>query len=933
MSLYSAAVLADSPLAYYRMAAASGTSETDASGNAHGGTYSNGIAGGYVLAQPGAIGGDTDTAAQFVAADTGVLTLDTLGALGASLATASFECWIKTTSTALTCVFGQFKTGNMILELYLNRNTIGGQTIGTTALDIRDNASGNRAYFTVTTNIYDGNWHHMVWTTSGTVGSCTIKCYVDGQAVTVSTLQTNPMLTWTSFANFAYPMTVGASNGNGVLGSYVSATVDEVAFYATTLSAARVLAHYQAGKGSLSGVVTATSTVAGTVTTTDAITGTVTSISTLSGAVKTTAPIAGAIAGASTLSGAVTTIAPLSGSVTGSSSFSGAVRTTVPLTGAITGSGTLAGTFSTGARLSGSIAGTSTFTFSGTVRFLVVTPDRMLLVRERPPLRLNVNVTTPDGHRVRWADDERDPGNVPGGLTFSTVMPGGFEQFDCTLTRPSGRSDPDLQELSDITVRGPGGDTAWEGRLVGSPSTAGAQESVAPSAVGYQDELNDDNSARMIFLDQLQTDWTSATLSRQIQLLAAAVDLENSTVTPDPVTGQPALTTQMTGAWTREHHAEAWYDARGIPLGALYYAWKIASTIAADLPDPNWSWVADLSVDDVLSTVDETANLNGPGPGSGLWMATTTDRVFARLALEYASAFGGASVAYAVFWTVAAVYGNHGCPLQGPGSLTQAPGLLVSDMVAYALRRWTNLQFTTGPDGTIQPSTFVVPQAVYLDPTPVSKMVDDLTAYELQDWAVWEKRTFYMALRGVQGRKWRARVYPSQLQATGPSISRLWNGVIVSYTDVSGIVRTVGPPGSGASIEDARLLDPDPLNPCNEAGVRRWATVSMGVSMPPIAIAAGANFLQEQKLVDRSGQAVLNGWVEDESGVLWPAWVARGGDQISFIDAADHSYRRIVHTAWDDSRKANTLQLDAPPDTLAAVLQRLSIVLSPYGLS
>src|SRR5581483_4492424 len=151
----------------------------------------------------------------------------------------------------------------------------------------------------------------------------------------------------------------------------------------------------------------------------------------------------------------------------------------------------------------------------------------------------------------------------------------------------------------------------------------------------------------------------------------------------------------------------------------------------------------------------------------------------------------------------------------------------------------------------------------------------------------------------ARGRKWRARSGPAQLQGAGPQIGRLWNGVIVQWTDVTGVNRTVGPPGSGANYTDGGLVDTDPLNPANEAGIRKYALVTMGTSTLAGATQIGRLFLQEQKLLDTSGQASHTGYVQDDKGVWWPVWMMRAGDQVSYIDAAHPSYRRIVHTAYD----------------------------------
>jgi hypothetical protein len=93
------------------------------------------------------------------------------------------------------------------------------------------------------------------------------------------------------------------------------------------------------------------------------------------------------------------------------------------------------------------------------------------------------------------------------------------------------------------------------------------------------------------------------------------------------------------------------------------------------------------------------------------------------------------------------------------------------------------------------------------------------------------------------------------------------------------------------------------------------------------AIEIGRRFLEETKLLDGSGQARIVGHVKDDRGVLHPYSRIRSGDYIAFDDAADPSYRRIVKTTKDDAAKTCTVDLDAPPEGLQALLERLNAVL------
>lgn len=550
-----------------------------------------------------------------------------------------------------------------------------------------------------------------------------------------------------------------------------------------------------------------------------------------------------------------------------------------------------------------------------------------LLIREKPPLRLAASVRTPNGNSYRWAADEHSGEKAGSGLTCSSTMPGGFEQASISLPRKPRFDYDDLTELSTVTIRGPGASwPAFEGRLETSPRSSGSQLMISPGLTGWQAHLQDDNSARMIYVGAALTDWLDATVARQIKELQAGVDLEQGSVAADPATGAPALMNQLTGAWARSRRSEMWYDARGIKIAALYYAWKTPSDYSGDA---NWDWRANLDTDDTdTGAWDTSGELRAPGPGSGL-VTATGDRYWASVHSSYGGAGGNNGQTYPLYWTSLVVIGNHGLPTYGT-----PPGVLCSDVEAHAIGAWApKLRFTTGANGTIRPSSFAIPHLLFLDPGTVSGILQAATAYELRDWAVWEGPTYYSNPLNGRGRKWRARVSPANLQDAGPQIDRLWNGVIVTYTDVGGITRSVGPPGSDCNTADASLQDSDPLNPANEAGIRRWAALQMGTSTPAGAIQVGAMFLSQQRLLNTAGSATISGFVESDNGTIYPAWAIRAGDQISFVDAHDPGYRRIVNASYDESSSTNTLQLDQPPDGMQALLARLSVVLTPLGFS
>ncbi len=552
----------------------------------------------------------------------------------------------------------------------------------------------------------------------------------------------------------------------------------------------------------------------------------------------------------------------------------------------------------------------------------------LAVVRRNPPLRVHIDITTPSGRHYRWAMDDPEPENRPSGHRHSDTMPGGFENWSATLPRKPGVDYADLEMLSTIKVTGPAGETVGEYRLDSVPRTSGDQMAVTPAAVGFQAALDDDKFAREIYVHRDMTAWQEPSAQRRLDNLGAnARNLGEFSVAADATTGVPSLITKVTGAWSRATTAEALFDAHGIPLGELRYAWTREAGISA--ADAQWTWDAFLATNDTLVSTDTTGNLRAAGPGNGTLSSTTSDRVFASVRLMYGTGpSGDEGREYGVYWNTLAVFGKHGLTVR---VVSGAPdGLYASDVVTHAVQKFApqlNIR-----NGSVQQSSFVIPHLAFLEPTTCGEIVRQASRFDLPDWGVWEDKTFFWAPQGANAKRWRARIGPSQLEETGPQVARLWESIVVQYQDVDGSTRTVGPPGSGADTESANLKDSDPENPANKLGLVKRDLLQMGTSTAAGATEVGRRFLIESRLLDRSGKARAVGWVEDDRGVLHPYWAPRAGDEIAFLDASDKSYRRIVRTEKDHDARTVTFDLDAPPEGLQQLLERLNVVLVPLGI-
>lgn len=218
-SLYAATVLADMPLAYWRLgdAPTSGTCH-DETGNGNDAT----VIGGVTLGVPGALLNDPDPAAHFDG-NTAVLSVgnkfDFAGTVPLTI-----ELWVKpdvldTTYRHLEGKMLYDDAGQPYDGIYMyvhGGTTLGYERWGNGSID---NGLSSTA---VTAN----SWWHVV----GTYGSGNMTLYVNGAPV-----QGGPTA-----------ISVTANSVSFQLGDQYQGSLDEVALYGTPLSAPRVLAHYHA---------------------------------------------------------------------------------------------------------------------------------------------------------------------------------------------------------------------------------------------------------------------------------------------------------------------------------------------------------------------------------------------------------------------------------------------------------------------------------------------------------------------------------------------------------------------------------------------------------------------------------------------------------------------------------------------------------------
>ena len=211
---YVAAVLADTPLAYYRLGESSGTTMNDGSGNARHGTYS----GTYTLGAAGLLPGDTDKAVDF-----------TNGA-----GQVAYAAWMNASPS-------------FTVEAIINPDTVvSARTIAAKAAPALDAWQLRQNGAVLEFYIANGGWtflaspagaltagtrYHVAASWDGT----TRRLYINGAEV-ANAVAGGPAANASGFSIGMYSTSTEPYDGR----------IDEVAFYGAALSAARILAHYNA---------------------------------------------------------------------------------------------------------------------------------------------------------------------------------------------------------------------------------------------------------------------------------------------------------------------------------------------------------------------------------------------------------------------------------------------------------------------------------------------------------------------------------------------------------------------------------------------------------------------------------------------------------------------------------------------------------------
>lgn len=495
------------------------------------------------------------------------------------------------------------------------------------------------------------------------------------------------------------------------------------------------------------------------------------------------------------------------------------------------------------------------------------------------------------------------------GLVFSNVDPGGYET--ATL-EPHGIDTPRIGGALTIRL---GGQVVWSG-VVTEPGQAARNGRSNKSVVGSGHGIGLRSSPyREVYIDRDLARWRSPSTMRQSQLRGASYKEFSGQALWDTTRGIPGLQLDISdGSWVAPvlPDAELWYDANGIPLGAIYIeSYNVSPSTIVDT-DGLWSVITSLASDDGVLTAsgptgqfDDSADLKDAGgvyPKVVLLLPTTLNRTFARVRLRYTGTPAGSSANPGYSWLFASIgiYGTHGLAPRG----TSPGGFYPHDIVLDALAR-SGGGIAAGRIG--DSSSFIVPHLVYDAPTSAEQVISDMAQLMGWSWGVWDSGSMLETTPALDfappspvATAVVDRADCAEFDAPQIIYDRLYNIAEVRYRQPSGAQGIV-------EVETANEL-------LAEAGVaRRVLELDMGLGSAEAARVFGRlALLLAARAARGGGSATVPDTVMAASGPMPAALLKAGRDRLRIRDL-----RESGMLTESDTRRFDTFHVRRVETTLA----------------
>ena len=508
------------------------------------------------------------------------------------------------------------------------------------------------------------------------------------------------------------------------------------------------------------------------------------------------------------------------------------------------------------------------------------------------------------GERIRWDSASADPKKRPLSPSFDTETGRGFSSGSVALQRPAERDYPELRLLNELTLRSQSGAIVYQGRARGIP----AGDSISFDCDGWISH-GESRQFTDLIIDRDASSWgpgNNLEKARLANYYGGGPILDAST---ESSSIRFEINTRMANNSNRTL-VLAQYRSPG-PIGRI----RLGHQAIGGSP-----WILYVAAGRNITGDSDVASTSTSVNSAGeLNLYPTAAAKFARIEWLYNATFvGDGNWSQTVTPTV---YGTTGITTK-----TRSDGLdgfTASDGIKYLASRYCP---KWSLDGVVD-SGYLIPHAVWREPTTPTDAIRQLNSYHLWKLGVWEDRTLTFAPYDLTTADWQVRsgVDGVRVEYQGDTTENVYNGVAVSYSGFDGETYRVTP-------EDSELLrDSSEWISANEWGDEVW--LNLDVSWPcsrDDAVAIGQIALANANQARRPSTITVPARLRDSHGILWPSSYVRADQTIVVSNQTPSIPRLITRTSWSDH--SLTITTDNAIDTMEAFTQRLSGALSASGI-
>jgi hypothetical protein len=518
-------------------------------------------------------------------------------------------------------------------------------------------------------------------------------------------------------------------------------------------------------------------------------------------------------------------------------------------------------------------------------------------------VELNAELTLASGDRIRWDAAAPDAGKRPLSPSFDTETGKGFSTGSVTLQRPTDRDYPELRLLNELTLRSASGQIVYQGRAQGIP----AGEAFSFDCDGWwthgeQRQITD------LIIDREASAWGATPNAEKVRL-----QTYNLTPSYDASTQGSFIRLEiprMANVSGKRAYSVTTYRSPG-QIGRA----QIKHDGGSGSP-----WIIQLETSLGPAATNATAYVSTTNASAGTLTAIPQGPTrYAHVAYRYNTDFTGDGP-----WiedVIPTVYGETG--IATADRADGLDGFIASDGIRYLANRYCPKWDTSD----VQPSSYLIPHAVWREPTTPADAIRQLNSYHLWRLGVWEDRRLTFAPYDLSVADWQVAsgVDGVRVDYQGDTTENVYNGVTVSFTGFDGEQYRLTPEDS----EDLR--DRSEWISANEWGDEVWLNID--VSWPASqadAVEIGRLALANANEARRPSTITVPATIRDIHGSEWPSSYVRADQTIVVTNQTPAIPRLITRTSWSD----HTLQIttDNAVDTFAAFTTRLSGALSASGV-